>query len=45
MKLTELIKDFGRWLLLVSMAIFTILLAGFCLKFFYNVFMLGWRLL
>ena len=44
MNLTELIKDFGRWLLLVSMAIFTIVLAGFCLKF-YNVFMVGWRLL
>ncbi len=45
MNLTELIKDFGRWLLLVSMAIFTIVLAGFCLKFLYNVFMVGWRLL
>jgi len=45
MNLTELIKDFGRWLLLVIMAIFTIVLAGFCLKFLYNVFMVGWRLL
>jgi hypothetical protein len=45
MNLTELIKDFGRWLLLVIMTMFAIVLAGFCLKFFYNMFMLGWRLL
>jgi hypothetical protein len=45
MNLIELIRDIGRWLLLVIMAMFAIVLTGFCLKFFYNVFMVGWRLL
>jgi hypothetical protein len=45
MRLIELIMDIGRWLLLVGMCMFAIILTGFCLKFFYNIFMIGWRLL
>jgi hypothetical protein len=45
MKLIELIRDFGRWIAMVAFLFFGIIVAGFCLKFFYNIFMIGWRLL
>ena len=41
----NLIRDIGRWLLMVVFLFFGIILTGFCLKFFYNIFMIGWKLL
>lgn len=45
MNLTELIQDIGRWLLVVIAALVTIVLIGVCVKFFYNLFMVGWKML
>ena len=41
----NLIKDFGRWIMLVIFCFFGLIVFGFCLKFFYNIIMIGWRLL
>ncbi len=41
----NLIRDIGRWLLMVAFLFFGIILTGFCLKFFYNIFMIGWRII